>query len=642
MVASRRLSAILAADVAGYSRLIGADEEGTLDRLKAHRRELFDPKIREHQGRIVKTTGDGLLAEFASVVDAVRCAVEVQRGMLDRNIGVTEDRQIRFRIGINLGDVIVDAGDILGDGVNIAARLEALAEPGGICASRTVHDQIRDRLPVKFEDRGEQRVHNIARPVRYFALGREAIAGLPAPSLPAAAPPPARRGPLMIAALAALLLMIAAWGLWLGVGSTPGNPKAASNIAQGSSSPSKAPRLSMVVLPFNNLSGDPGQDYLADGVTEDLTTDLSRIEDSFVIARNTAFTYRGKAVDAKQVGRELNVRYVLEGSVRRTGSQVRLNVQLVDAESGAHLWAERFDRDATDLSGMENEIIGRVARAVRSQILTAEAGRKTDHPDARDYILRGRAALIKPVSRAASDEAIDMFQRALALDSAAPAAQTGLASALVSRVLDEFSLSPTTDLQRAEELLTRALATTPKTAWPHYVRGQLLRAQGRCEDAIPEYEQAIAIDRNSAPSYAWLGWCKLLSGEVDKVIPLEEQAIRLSPQDRAIAGWYGRIGMAHLLQRRPDDAVLWLEKARSRYAADGREPVFVHSWLASAYALKGEMTLARAELKQAIALGLHQSISALLADPWYRHPKTRALAEATYFVGLRKAGLPEE
>jgi adenylate cyclase len=443
--------------------------------------------------------------------------------------------------------------------------------------------------------------------------------------------------------LAAVLIIIAVGGLWLGVQPGPpgGAKPAASNAAPGSPA-GNAPRLSIVVLPFNNLSGDPGQEYLAEGITEDLTTDLSRIDDSFVISRNTAFTYKGKAVDAKQIGRELNVRYVLEGSVRRSGDQVRINVQLVDAETGAHLWAERFDRDNGELSGMENEIIGRIARAVRAQLVSVEAGRKTDHPDAREYVLRGRAALVKPVSRAASDEAIAMFEQALALDSSIAAAQTGLASALVSRVLDEFSISPTTDLQRAEELLGRALATSPRSSWPHYVRGQLLRAQGRCEDAIPEYEAAIAIDRNSAPSYAWLGWCKLLAGEVERVIPLEEQAIRLSPQDRAIAGWYGRIGMAHLLQRRTEDAIQWLEKARSRYAADGREPVYVHAWLASAYALAGQDPAADAELKQALALGLHRSISALLADPWYRNPKTRALAEATYFRGLRKAGMPEE
>jgi class 3 adenylate cyclase/TolB-like protein len=294
----RRLAAILAADVAGYSRLMGADEEGTHERLKAVRRQLMDPKITEHHGRIVKTTGDGLLVEFASVVDAMRCAAEVQRGMIDREPEATDERQIRLRIGINLGDVIADGDDIFGDGVNVAARLEALAEPGGICISRTVRDHIRDKLPYPLEDMGERSVKNIARPVRVYALRPEAVVDLPASSVLLATP-----------------------------------------VSQ----PVAAPRLSIVVLPFANLSNDSEQQYFADGITEDLTTDLSRIADSFVISRNTAFTYRNQPVDTKQIGRDLCVRYVLEGSVRRSGSQVRVNAQLIDAETGGHLWAERFD-----------------------------------------------------------------------------------------------------------------------------------------------------------------------------------------------------------------------------------------------------------------------------------------------------------
>src|SRR5260370_20545496 len=274
---TRRLAAILAADVAGYSRLMGADEEGTHERLKAHRRELVDPKINEHSGRIVKTTGDGMLVEFPSVVDAVRCAAEVQRAMIDREAGLPEDRRIRFRIGINLGDVIVEDDDIFGDGVNVAARLEALADPGGLCISRMVRDQIRDKLAYDFEDLGEQSVKNIARPIRVYALRPEAIADLPASSVLTISP--IFRPPVV-------------------------------------------PRLSIVVLPFMNLSNDPEQQYFADGITEDLTTDLSRIADSFVISRNTAFTYRNKPVDTKQIGRELGVRYVLEGSVRRSGNQL--------------------------------------------------------------------------------------------------------------------------------------------------------------------------------------------------------------------------------------------------------------------------------------------------------------------------------
>ena len=642
MAATRRLAAILAADVAGYSRLIGVDEEGTLDRLKAHRRELIDPRIREHQGRIVKTTGDGLLAEFASVVDAMRCATEVQRGMIDRDADLAADRRIQLRIGINLGDVVADDGDILGDGVNIAARLEGLAEPGGICISRTVHDQIRDRLPFKLDDMGERSVHNIARPLRAYALGRAAIAQLPPPDFLAARsrrPWPRRwRAAAIAAAPAVLIVAAAAWWLWPGGGpSLPDGPPAIASTPI-----SAAPRLSIVVLPFANLSNDPAQEYLADGITEDLTTDLSRIEDSFVIARNTAFTYKSKPVEAKQVGRQLGVRYVLEGSVRRLGNQVRINVQLVDAETGAHLWAERFDRDAPELLGLETEITGRISRSVRARMVTAEAGRMTAHPDAQDYILRGRAALIKPVGPATSDEAIGFFERALVLDPAAVRAQVGLASALISRVLDEFSTAPATDLQRAEGLLERAIAAAPNTAWPHYVKGQLLRAKGLCSEAIPEYEAAIALDRNSAPSYGWLGWCKFLSGEVDKTIALEQQAIRLSPQDRSIAAWHGRIGMVHLLEGRTREAVLWLEKARASYSQQRREPVYIHAWLAAAHALNGEGERARGELEEAWNRGFRRTMTALQDDSWYANPRVRALAEATYFVGLRKAGMPDE
>src|SRR5215471_9923750 len=293
----RRLAAILAADVAGYSRLMSVDEEGTHERLKAHFHQLIHPKIEEHRGRIVKNTGDGLLAEFPSAVNAVRCAAEIQHTMMDRNAATPEDKRVSFRIGVNLGDVIVEPEDIFGDDVNIASRLEALAEPGGICISRAVRDRIGERLTYSFEDIGEQGIKNITQPVHVYKISARAVASLP--------PTP-----------------------------TPVEDRAPA-IA------STAPRLSIVVLPFANLSDDPEEEYFADGVTEDLTTDLSRISESFVIARNTAFTYKSKSVDVKKIGRELGVRYVLEGSVRRTGSQVRVNVQLIEAESGAHLWAEQ-------------------------------------------------------------------------------------------------------------------------------------------------------------------------------------------------------------------------------------------------------------------------------------------------------------
>jgi adenylate cyclase len=379
MASTRRLTAILALDVAGYSRLMGADEEGTHERVKGHLGQLVDPKIEEYRGRTVKNTGDGLLAEFASVVDAVRCAVEVQRGMIDREPEVPDERRIEFRIGINLGDVIVEDKDIFGDGVNIAARLEALAEPGGICISGTVYDQIRDKLSYPFDDRGEQSVKNIARPVRVYAVRPEGTAELPASS---------------------------------------GPPSTA--IPQ----PAVAPRLSIVVLPFSNLSDDREQQYFADGITEDLTTDLSRLAHMLVISRNTAFTYRDKRVDTRQIGRELCVRYVLEGSVRRAENRVRVNAQLIDAETDTHLWAERFDGDAGDLFALQDEITSRIAVALNLELVASEAARRTEHPDALDYILEGRAAVTNPRSRSKFAEAISFFERALALDPQSVAAQS--------------------------------------------------------------------------------------------------------------------------------------------------------------------------------------------------------------------------
>jgi TolB-like protein/class 3 adenylate cyclase len=434
MAATRRLTAILAADVAGYSRLMGIDEEDTHERLKAHLRGLVQPKIREHQGRIVKNTGDGMLVEFSSVVDAVRCAAEVQRGMIDREPQLTDERRIKFRIGINLGDVIVEDDDIFGDGVNIASRLEALAKPGGICISRTVRDQIRDQLRYSFQDIGEQSVKNIARPVRVYALHPDAIADLPAVSA-----------------------------------------RPAVSISQ----PPIAPRLSIVVLPFTNLSDDREQQYLADGITEDVTTDLSRIADMFVISRNTAFTYKNKLVDATQIGRELGVRYVLEGSVRRLGNQIRVNVQLIHAETAAHLWAERFDQDAGDLFALQTEITGQIAVALNLELIDMEAARPTEHPDVLDYLLRGRSVFSKPVTRDNYAEAVSLFERALALDPRSAEAQSLLACVLARRVLDQMTGSAAADIARAEGLVGLSLAGSPRSPFAHHAKGAVLRVQRR-------------------------------------------------------------------------------------------------------------------------------------------------------------------
>jgi TolB-like protein/class 3 adenylate cyclase len=563
MASTRRLSAILAADVAGYSRLMEADEEGTHERLRRHLGQLIDPKIREHRGRTVKSTGDGLLAEFASVVDAVRCAAEIQRGMIDRELEATDERRIRFRIGVNLGDIIAEGGDIFGDGVNVAARLEALADPGGICVSGTVRDHIRDRLPYPFEDQGEQSVKNIARPIRVYALRPEDVAELAVAGVPIAVRHRWRGVVAAASVAAAALVLVIAWWFWPAATSPPSAPTAAGVAAPSLSQPLVAPRRSIVVLPFANLSGDREQQYFADGITEDLTTDLSRIEHMLVISRNTAFTYKDKPVNAKQIGRELDVRYVLEGSVQRTGNQVRVNAQLIDAGSDVHLWADRLDRDMGDLFALQNEITSRIAVALGYELIAAEATRPTQDPDALNYIFRGRAERLKPNSSKVLAEAISMFERALMLDPGSVEAQSLLAITLANRVTDQMTSSAATDISRAERLVTQAIAASPRSALAHYAKAEVLGAQGRCDESNPEYETVLAIDRNFVGAFNALSVCKLLTGAIEQVIPLEEKAIRLSPRHPQIAFWYARIGLMHLLQSRTDEAIAWLEKARS-------------------------------------------------------------------------------
>ena len=428
-----------------------------------------------------------------------------------------------------------------------------------------------------------------------------------------------------------------------------GWPTAKGEKPEGATAPSPEagkpapPRLSVVILPFTNLSNDPEQEYFADSITEDLTTDLSRITGSFVIARSTAFTYKGKSVDTRQIGRELGVRYVIEGSVRRSDREVRVNVQLIDAETGAHLWAERLDRDLGDLFSIQNEITGRIARALQFELAIADTRRLTEHPDALDYILRGRAlAWWKPISRENNAEGVSLFKRALALDPRSIEAQIGLALMLVSRVFDFWSDAPDVDLQHADQLIAQALAVSPNSAWAHYAKGQVLRAQSQYEDAAIEYETAITLDRNLANAYAWLGRCKLAIGSVDEVIPLVEYAIRLSPHDRNLAAWCWQIGAVHLLKARADEAVRWLEKARSAYAGYH----YIHASLAAGYALRGETKRASAALGEARRLSnRYSSITGLKAAPGRQlleAPRLGALAEATYFAGLRQAGLPEE
>jgi adenylate cyclase len=639
----RRLTAILAADVAGYSRLMGVDEEGTHERLTAHLRELVNPKIAEHRGRIVKNTGDGLLAEFSSVVDAVRCAAEVQRAMADRNAEAPEDKRITFRVGINLGDVIAEPDDIYGDGVNVAARLEALAEPGGICVSRVVRDQIRDKLPYPFEDRGEQSVKNIVRSVRVYALRPEAIAELPETNLPAVAARRRRPARWTMGAMAAAALVLAGVGWWVLSARKPSTTEPATVTAAVPSfvQAQTAPRLSIVVLPFANLSNDPDQQYLADGITEDLTTDLSRIAHMLVISAETAFTYRGKPAAARQIGRELQVRYVLEGSVQRSGSHVRINAQLIDAGTDAHLWAWRFDGDTGDLFAVQDEITRRIARSLEAELIAAEARRPIEQPDALDYILKGRAIALKPPSRERTAEVITLYERALALEPTSVEAQISLALALLRRVFSGTSDARAVDIARAKDLIEQASAASPRSWLAHYAKANLLRAMGKCAEAIPEYETAIASNRNCPCNYADLGWCKLVTGAVDEVIPLEQQAIRLSPRDPIIGVWEYRIGIVHLLQSRTDEALVWFKKGCS----DNPGYANMHAWLASAFALNGETERAAAELAEARRLrgmGSYSSIARIKSGDQELVPAMRALFDTTYLTGLRKAGVPEE
>ena len=644
-VVERKLAAIFAADVVGYSHLIQLDELGTLRALRASR-AIIDRLIAQYRGRIFTTAGDSVLADFASAVDAVECALAVQAAIAEENAQRPEGERLRFRIGVHLGDVIVEGDNLLGDGVNIAARLQTLAEPGGIYVSAAVRDQIGTKLPIAFIDRGGQRLKNMARPLRAFEIvgpGREALAGMIARAS-------LSRRALFGTGAAILVLAVvvaASWWEWSGapaMGPITSKQVGAPAIPAGSPADQvarsvQAPRQSLVVLPFTNLSNDPEQEYFADGITEDLTIDVSRIAGAVVIARNSAFAYKGQGVDPKKIGRELGVRYVLQGSVRRAGSQIRINAVLIDAETDTQIWAERFDRDIGDLFVVQNEITARIARALQSQLAIAESRRIVAHPDALDYILRGRAQLTKPISPENYNEAIGYFESALEFDPQSAEAAAWLANLLAVRALDELTPFPNDDLHRARQLAAHALAAAPNNAMSHYARAQVLRAESRCAEAIPEYEAAIGLDRSRAPAFAHIGWCKFLTGSVDGVIPNFEQAIRLSPHEPGIAPWYGRLGVVHLLQSHLDDAIASLEKARSENA---RLP-FVHAWLAAAYALKGDDNRAHAELAEAQQLNeAYGSVTSVKKSNWFAKPEIRALAEATYFVGLRKAGMPEQ
>ena len=633
----RRLSAILAADIAGYSRLMGADEVGTLAALKAHRREIVDPAIAAHKGRIVKTTGDGMLVEFASAVDALTCAVAIQKKMADQT---AEGPRIQFRVGINIGDIIVDGGDIYGDGVNIAARLEAMSEPGGICVSGLVRDSVLDKLAIFFEDMGEQPLKNIARPVRVYRVKSAAekkTAAAAQPALIAGAPliplPSSRRS--WRAAIISMFVLAIGVGGWLSL-----KPKTVSTDGATDR------RFSMIVLPFVNLSGDPTQEYLADAITEGLTSDLSRIKGGFVIARSTAFTYKSKPVDVKQVGVELGVRYALEGSAQIGSGKVRVNAQLIDAESGAHLWADQFDADRSDLLDMQDQIVTRLTRALSIELVDAEVNRvKRTRPgnlDAEDFAMRCLSQLIRSTDFEDVATIISPCQRALQIDDKNVLALSWTAIMTIFPVTISQSGDPATATKLADELASKALAIDPNYSVAHSAKALVLMAEGRHEEAIVEAERSVALNPSDIYGYLMNGVAHNFLCEPDQSIDVVDKAIRLSPRDPLLWALYEVKGEAFFIKQQNDKAISWFRK---ELTISARQGPYGRLLLVSALALDGRLPEAHDALKIYLASSFAKSktISEFRAQQLALASSPKWLAyNDRIFDGLRKAGMPEQ
>jgi len=588
---TRKIAAILVADVVGYSRLAGADEDRTLSRLRGLRSDLIDPAIAAHRGRIVKRTGDGSLIEFRSVVDAVRCAIEVQDGMIERNAGLPPERRIEFRVGIHLGDVVEESdGDLMGDGVNIAARLQSICEPGAICLSEDAYRQVKARLDLAVSDLGPTQLKNIAEPIRVYSLEVDQ---------PAAAK---------------------------GKSSAP---------AQAKHHP---PRLSIVVLPFANIGGDPEQEYFVDGVTESLTTDLSRISGAFVVGRSTAFTYKGKAVDLKQIGRELNVRYVLEGSVQRGGDRMRVNVQLIDAEIGNHVWAERFEKPLADLLDMQDEIVARLANTLNAQLIAAEARRaeRAPNPDSMDLYFQGMAWINRGTTPEYMTHARGFFERALERDPRNVEALVGTASVDVMVSITYMTDDQATRLASAEAALARALSLAPEHALAHLMMGRIHIVTNRVAQGIAECQRALALDRNLADAHAVIGLAKIFSGHAEETETHVNEAFRLSPRDHRAYRWIQFVGTARLHLGRDEEAV-----ACSRRSIEiNRNHPITQFYLAAALAHLGQLGEAQSAVQAGLAANPSFTISRFHAAVGSDNATFLAQRERLY-EGMRKAGVPE-
>jgi TolB-like protein len=583
----RRLSAILAADVAGYSRLMHNDEEATHTKLTALLTEAVLPAIAQHRGRIVKNTGDGFLAEFPSAVEAVRFALQFQEHIHELTTGDLEDKRIAFRVGINIGDVIVEPHDIFGDDVNIAARLEGIAEPGGICISSSVYTHVQGKLGVEFTDLGEQNLKNISRPVRAYAMAGEH----------SSAAPRVEREP-----------------------------------------PGTAPRLSIVVLPFANLSGDPEQDYFVDGVTESLTTDLSRISGSFVVGRHTAFTYKGKEADLKRIGRELNVRYILEGSVQRAGKRLRVNVQLVDTETGTHLWADRFDKPISDLFDVQDEIVSHLANTLDAELTQQEARRsvRSPHPSSMDLYFQGKALMYKGWRPEDLERARAIFERALTLDRTNVDAMVWTAT--IDLIVGSTYMidSGMARLVAAEAGLLKALSHAPNHAFAHVALGGLLINTNRAAEAVAECERALALDRNLAEAHAQIGTAKYVMCRAAETEAHINEAFRLSPRDVFAYRWMMVVGFAKLQLSEDAAAADWFRRG---IEANRNYPQGYFGF-AAALALLGSLDQASAATKAGLAIVPGFTVRRFRDGAMSDNPAFLTCRERVY-QGMRMAGVPE-
>jgi class 3 adenylate cyclase/TolB-like protein len=644
---TRKLAAILVADIVGYSRLTGADEDRILARLRTLRSDLIDPILAVHHGRVVKRTGDGAIVEFRSVVDAVRCAIEVQSGLAERNAGLPSEKRIEYRVGIHLGDVVEEEdGDLMGDGINIAARLEGVAKPGAICLSEDAYRQVKSRLDIAVTDLGATQLKNIAEPIHVYSLevgqpaqAKPAATGAAANFQSAASTPQARawlsRWPTFAAALALVLLALGVFAWRAGYAPRFMNASVDDRLAN-------APRLSIVVLPFENLSGDKEQDYFADAITEDLTTDLSHLQDAFVIARGTAFTFKGKPFDAKQIGKDLGVRYVLEGSVRRIGETITINAQLISTETGAHAWADRFEGERSKLGELQVEAVSRLANSLGIELVKAEALRaareRPSNPDAADLAMRGQAIMNSNPDKSAWQDAATLFERALALDPQNVSAMIGLVGVLTSRLNSNQSDDRAGELARAEETIDRALVLQPHNSTAHSQKGYVSQAKHQWGPAIAEAEAAIAEDPNNADAYAMASYRKNFLGRSEDGFKGVETALRLSPHDPNVPWWQYYMCRLHANLAQWEQAIEWCSKS----AAANPRNWFPFMGLAAANAWAGHMKEAQDAAAQLQKVYPGFTVQTLLGfySPWSGDPtyntQLQRIAE-----GLRKAGAPD-